>query len=48
MSGVSIQNVEKSFGEVRVIHGIDVEIEDDAPLSCWLARPDAGNRRFCG
>ena len=30
MSGVSIQNVEKSFGDVRVIHGIDVEIEDGA------------------
>lgn len=30
MSGVSIQNVEKSFGDVRVIHGINVEIEDGA------------------
>lgn len=30
MSGVSIQNVEKSFGDVRVIHGINVEIEGGA------------------
>jgi multiple sugar transport system ATP-binding protein len=28
VAGVSIQNVEKSFGNVRVIHGIDIEIED--------------------
>lgn len=28
MSGVSIQNVEKSFGNVRVIHDIDIEIAD--------------------
>jgi multiple sugar transport system ATP-binding protein len=28
LAGVSIQNVEKSFGNVRVIHGIDIEIED--------------------
>lgn len=30
MSGVSIQNVEKAFGGVRVIHGIDIEIADGA------------------
>lgn len=30
MAGVSIQNVEKAFGEVRVIHGINVEIADGA------------------
>ena len=30
MAGVSIQNVEKAFGEVRVIHGINVEISDGA------------------
>jgi len=30
LSGVSIQKVEKSFGSVRVIHGIDIEIEDGA------------------
>lgn len=30
MAGVSIRSVEKSFGETRVIHGIDVEIEDGA------------------
>ncbi|MBE0414663.1 ABC transporter ATP-binding protein [Yoonia sp.] len=30
MSGVSIQKVEKSFGNVRVIHGIDIEIDDGA------------------
>lgn len=30
MAGVSIQNVEKAFGGVRVIHGIDIEIADGA------------------
>lgn len=30
MAGVSIQKVEKSFGNVRVIHGIDIEIADGA------------------
>ncbi|MBR3372215.1 MAG: sn-glycerol-3-phosphate ABC transporter ATP-binding protein UgpC [Rhodobacteraceae bacterium] len=30
MAGVSIQNVEKSFGGTRVIHGIDIEIADGA------------------
>ncbi|NNU80890.1 sn-glycerol-3-phosphate ABC transporter ATP-binding protein UgpC [Halovulum dunhuangense] len=30
MAGVSIHKVEKRFGQVRVIHGIDVEIEDGA------------------
>ncbi len=30
MSGVSIQRVEKHFGDVRVIHSIDVEIADGA------------------
>lgn len=30
MSGVSIQNVEKSFGNVRVIHDIDIEIAEGA------------------
>ena len=30
MAGVSIQNVEKAFGGVRVIHGIDIEIMDGA------------------
>lgn len=30
MAGVSIQNVEKTFGATRVIHGIDIEIEDGA------------------
>ncbi|MFN4158088.1 MAG: ABC transporter ATP-binding protein [Gemmobacter sp.] len=30
MAGVSIRNVEKTFGETRVIHGIDVEIADGA------------------
>ena len=30
MSGVSIQNVEKAFGGVRIIHGIDIEIADGA------------------
>ncbi len=28
MAGVSINNVEKAFGQVRVIHGINVEIQD--------------------
>ena len=28
MSGVALRNVAKSFGAVRVIHGIDLEIED--------------------
>lgn len=30
MAGVSVQNVEKAFGATRVIHGIDIEIEDGA------------------
>jgi multiple sugar transport system ATP-binding protein len=30
LAGVSIQKVEKAFGTVRVIHGIDIEIEDGA------------------
>lgn len=30
MAGVSIQNVAKAFGGVRVIHGIDIEIADSA------------------
>lgn len=30
MAGVSIQKVEKAFGTVRVIHGIDIEIDDGA------------------
>ena len=28
MSGLSIQNVKKSFGAVDIIHGIDVDIAD--------------------
>ena len=30
MAGVSIRNVEKAFGDTRVIHGINVEIADGA------------------
>ena len=28
MASVTIRNVEKSFGAIKVIHGVDIEIED--------------------
>ena len=28
MSGLILKNVKKSFGKVKVIHGIDLEVED--------------------
>lgn len=28
MSGLILKNVKKSFGKVKVIHGIDLEVEE--------------------
>ena len=46
MAGVKLTNVKKSFGDVHVIHGVDLEIEDGdfVVLSGSRALRDAGHR----
>jgi ABC-type sugar transport system ATPase subunit len=47
LAAVAIDRVHKSFGATRVIHGVDVDIQDGE--FCVLVGPSAAaNRRCCG
>jgi multiple sugar transport system ATP-binding protein len=46
MAGVSIENVEKSFGSVKVIRNVDIEAED-GEFVVLVGPRAAGNRRCC-
>ena len=42
MSGLTIRNVIKRYGEVQVMHGVDLDISEASFASLW-AHPVAGN-----
>ena len=46
MAGVSIRQVVKRFGDVEVIHGIDLDIRD-GEFVVLSAHPAAANRPCC-
>ena len=46
MAGVQIENVEKSFGSVKVIRNVDIEAED-GEFVVLVGPPDAANPPRC-
>jgi hypothetical protein len=46
MASVTIQAVKKNFGEVPILHGVDIDIADGSS-PCWSARRAAASRRCC-
>ena len=46
MSGVKI-NAIKRYGDLQVIHGVDLEIRMESSV-CWLAFRDVASQHCCG
>lgn len=47
MSSIELQAVEKWFGDVQVIKGVDLKIDEGEFIISW-GRPAVGNPRCCG
>ena len=47
MAEVLLKNVRKSFGDLEIIKGVDLEIKDKE-FAILLVPPAAASQRYCG